>query len=74
MIHDKRTTKVEFSENTMWVTVLDGRRIGIPLTFFPHLLNATSKQLENYIISGNGTDLHWVELDEDISVENLFNL
>lgn len=47
----------------------DGRTIGVPLTWFPHLLHATREQLENCELSPYG--LHWEELDEDISVAGL---
>jgi hypothetical protein len=55
----------------MWVDLADGRRLGVPLAYFPRLLRATSEQRNNYRMSGSGTGLHWEELDEDISVEGL---
>jgi len=53
----------------MWVNLDDGRTIGVPLVWFPRLLNGTAAQRENYFISPSG--LHWDELDEDISVSGL---
>jgi hypothetical protein len=63
--------KLTFDEDTMWVHLVDGRTLGIPLAYFPRLLNAASEQLSQYVISGAGTGLHWEDLDEDISVEHL---
>ena len=63
--------RLSFDTDNMWVELKDGRQLGIPLAFFPRLLNAEKKQLENYTISGGGTGLHWDELDEDISVKSL---
>ncbi len=63
--------KVKFDADTMWVSLADGRTIGIPLAFFPRLLDAEPVQRSKYSISGGGTGLHWDELDEDISVEHL---
>jgi hypothetical protein len=63
--------KVEFDTDNMWVELTDGRKLGIPLAYFPRLLNATKKQREAYEISGAGTGLHWDQIDEDISVERL---
>jgi hypothetical protein len=60
-----------FDRDSMWVHLVDGRTLGIPLAYFPRLLAATPEQLERYLISGGGTGLHWDELDEDISVEHL---
>jgi hypothetical protein len=62
---------VQFDADSMWVSLADGRRIGVPLAYFPRLLRATPKQRERYVISGGGTGLHWDDLDEDISVRAL---
>jgi hypothetical protein len=62
---------LKFEKTTMWVFLSDGRQLGVPLAYFPRLLRATSKQRNQYIISGGGTGLHWDELDEDISVPAL---
>jgi hypothetical protein len=62
-------TAVSFDEHTMWVELSDARTLGVPLAWFPRLLDATSEQRERVEISRLG--LHWEELDEDISVEGL---
>lgn len=66
-----RAIKLRFDEDSMWVELTDGRQLGVPLAYFPRLLNATHEQREKYVISGGGIGLHWDDLDEDISVENL---
>jgi len=63
--------KVWFDEENMWVCLIDGRQLSVPLTYFPRLLNATPEQRKKYEMSGGGTGLHWEELDEDISVPGL---
>jgi hypothetical protein len=55
----------------MWVDLTDGRTLGIPLAWFPILLEATPEQRRQYRIGASGNGLHWEELDEDISVEGL---
>ena len=62
---------VEFDDSMMWVNLTDGRRLGVPLAFFPRLLRATPEQRADLIISGGGQGLHWDALDEDIHVGNL---
>jgi hypothetical protein len=62
-------TKVRFDDDTMWVDLTDGRTIGVPLAWFPRLLNATAAQRARVEISRTG--LHWEELDEDISIDGL---
>jgi len=60
---------VRFDDSTMWVDLVDGRVLGIPLSWFPVLEAATPAQRLNYWLSSRG--LHWDEIDEDISVEGL---
>jgi len=62
-------TAVRFDEHTMWVDLTDGRTIGVPLAWFPRLLNAAPAQRDKVELSRIG--LHWEELDEDISVDGL---
>ncbi len=62
---------VSFDETSMWVELADGRKLAIPLAYFPRLLHATPSQRGRYEISGGGIGLHWDEIDEDISVEGL---
>jgi hypothetical protein len=59
-------TAVRFDEYTMWVDLTDGRTIGVPLAWFPRLLNATEQERQQVELSR--LDLHWEQLDEDISV------
>ncbi len=64
--------KLSFDDNNLWVELADGRKLGVPLAYFPRLLNASQKQREKYEISGGGIGLHWDEINEDISVKGLF--
>jgi hypothetical protein len=62
-------TAVRFDDNTMWVDLTDGRTLGVPLAWFPRLINATPAQRANVEMSRTG--LHWEDLDEDISIAGL---
>ena len=62
---------VEFDTEMMHVTLTDGRRISVPIIWFPLLRAATPDQRTKYEIGGGGTSLHWPELDEDLSVAGL---
>ena len=64
-------TELSFDSNMMWVTLADGRKLGVPLAYFPRLLAAAPEQRQHYEFSGGGTGIHWDELDEDISVSGL---
>ncbi|MBE0534549.1 MAG: DUF2442 domain-containing protein [Phycisphaerae bacterium] len=71
LISDPVARSVRFDADNMWLDFADGRTLGVPLAYFPRLLNATTEQRTKYIISGGGTGLHWEELDEDICVKSL---
>ena len=60
---------VRFDEDTLWVSLSDGRTIAAPLAWFPRLLEAAPEQLAQVELSKGG--LHWDALDEDISVAGL---
>jgi hypothetical protein len=62
-------TSVRFDEHTMWVELTDGRTLGVPLAWFPQLLDATPAEREQVELSRAG--LHWEALDEDVSVAGL---
>jgi hypothetical protein len=60
---------VRFDEHTMWVDLTDGRTIGVPLAWFPRLLNATQQERQQVELSRLG--LHWEHLNEDVSIAGL---
>ncbi|MFH8039018.1 MAG: DUF2442 domain-containing protein [Candidatus Aenigmatarchaeota archaeon] len=51
--------------------LIDGREVRVPLEFYPRLKNATKRQRANYKIIGEGTGIHWPDLDEDLSIEGI---
>ena len=71
LIAEALAIRVSFDPDTMWVDLADGRQLGVPLAYFPRLLQAAPEDRKQYVISGGGTGLHWDNLDEDISVQNL---
>jgi hypothetical protein len=62
-------TNVHFDAETMWVTLGDGRVLGVPLSWFPSLSQASAEQRRQVRITARG--LHWEALDEDISIAGL---
>lgn len=62
---------VEFTDDDLIVSLVDGRKVTVPLVWFPRLSKATRNQLENYEILGDGEGIHWAEIDEDLSVAGL---
>ena len=62
-------TSVRFDDDTLWVSLSDGRTIAAPRAWFPRLLDARPEQRAQVALSPGG--LHWDALDEDISVAGL---
>jgi len=56
---------------TLWIDLDDGRTLGVPLVWFPRLLDATLDQRAAVRIGYGGEGLHWDDIDEDISVAGL---
>ena len=68
---DPRAKEVHCSESELTVFLADGRRISVPLAWFPRLLRASPVQRENFELLGEGHGIHWPDVDEDVSVEGL---
>jgi hypothetical protein len=68
---DERVADVEFTEDMLTVQLMDGRRISVPLVWYPRLLNATEEQRKNWQIIGGGYGIHWEDVDEDLSTEGM---
>ena len=68
---DPRAKEVTLSEDELVVVLADGRRIAVPLAWFPRLLRATADQRQNFEILGDGVGIHWPDVDEDLSVAGL---
>ena len=66
-------SKVRFTDDMLYILLMDGREIGVPLLWFPKLRQANKEQLENWRLIGKGVGIHWEDLDEDLSVSALLN-
>ncbi len=68
---DAVAVSVWCDEENLWVHLADGRKLAVPLAYFPRLLHATPEQRARWELSGGGRGIHWEELDADISVRSL---
>jgi len=59
------------TDDALVVDLTDGRTITVPLIWFPRLSHGAPDERANWRLIGNGTGIHWPDLDEDISVESL---
>ena len=63
--------RVELNDHELCVDLADGRRIIVPLTWFPRLLAANPSARANWQLLGDGDGIHWPDADEDLSVAGL---
>ncbi len=59
------------SSNELEVTLEDGRRVAVPLSFYPTLQRATPAQRRRWILLGGGYAVAWDNLNLDLSVESI---
>jgi hypothetical protein len=64
---------VVVTEDTLTVHLSDGRTLSVPLAWYPRLLHGSPKERNRWRLIGGGEGIHWPDLDEDISVENLLS-
>jgi hypothetical protein len=65
---DPRAVDVGTDDDNLTVDLADGRRVTVPLAWFPRLLHATPGQRRNWRLMGDGQGIHWPDIDEDLSV------
>jgi len=68
---DERVLDVQFTDDTLSVSLRDGRVISVPLVRYPRLLSATPSQRKNWQVAGGGYGIHWPDVDEDLSAGGL---
>jgi hypothetical protein len=64
-------TEVSVSDDALTVQLSDGRSIAAPLAWYPRLSHATATERASWRLIAGGRGIHWPELDEDVSIENL---
>ena len=74
LVIETRTAAVQnvvVSEDSLMVDLVDGRSISVPLAWYPRLLHGQPEERNRWRIIGQGEGIHWPDLDEDISAENI---
>ncbi len=62
---------VSVTNDSLHLDMNDGRSMDVPLAWFPRLLQGSPEERANFRLIGGGEGIHWIDLDEDISVEGL---
>jgi hypothetical protein len=59
------------TDDDLIVHLADGRRIVVPLAWYPRLLHASKAERQHWQLLGDGYAIEWPELDEHIGIEGL---
>ncbi len=71
LVAEVRALNLVVTEDSLVVDLSDGRSISVPLAWFPRLQHGSPQERNNWRWIGDREGIHWPDLDEDISVENL---
>ncbi len=72
----KRTAEPEAkyvvaNDTHLSVQLADGRSVSVPLAWYPRLAAGSPSERNRWELIGDGSAIHWPELDEDLSVEGI---
>ena len=71
--HDPRAVAVEVTDDAITARLADGRTITVPLAWSWRLAEATPEQRARHELLGDGTGIHWPDVDEDISIRGMLD-
>ena len=66
-----RATDVVCTDDEISVALADGRRLVVPIAWFPRLAHASAADRARFELLGEGQGIHWPDIDEDVSVAGL---
>jgi hypothetical protein len=70
-VQEARAQSARVDDDSLIIDLVDGRTITVPLVWFPRLWHSTLEERANLTLLGEGTLLHWPDLDEDLSVSGI---
>ncbi len=70
-IQEPRADEATIRGDSLFVHLMDGRTISVPLVWYPRLWHGTERERENLEIVGEGAYIHWPDLDEDLTVTGI---
>ncbi len=68
---DERAMDVQLTDDELSVILMDGRKITVPLAWYPRLLKATKRHNHRQRFASSFFGIHWPDLGEDLSTEGL---
>ena len=68
-----RIQSITVSDTAIVASFVDGRTVSVPLSWSWRLEQATPRQRCNYELVGDGEEVHWPDIDEDLSADGFLN-
>jgi hypothetical protein len=68
---EPQAAQVATTDDRLIVDLADGRRLAVPLAWYPRLLHALPTERQNWQLLGDGYAIEWPDLDEHIGIEGL---
>ena len=66
-----RLAELSFKGDELTARFSNGSAISVDVNRYPRLRDATPAQRKMWRLTGKGSGVHWENIDEDLSVENL---
>jgi hypothetical protein len=70
-IQEAHAQEVHVREDTLVVELVGGCTITVPLAWYPRLWYGRPKERAHFEILGGGSNIHWLDLDEDLSMAGI---
>ncbi|MBM3745975.1 MAG: DUF2442 domain-containing protein [Acidobacteria bacterium] len=70
-MQEARARSASVTHDALMVELVDGRTIVVPLLWYPRLWHGTPQERSRFEVFGDGTYIHWPDLDEDLTVAGL---
>ena len=71
ILRDPRVKDVRFAAGGLELFLRDGRKISVPLSWFPRLQAASLSDQAVWKVSDDGRGVHWPSIGEELRVEDL---
>lgn len=71
---DPSAEDVEVTDRALRMRLSHGRELSAPLEWFPRVRGATEAQRANRVLISKGSGIHWVDVDDDVSVAGLLRI
>jgi len=68
---EPHAAQVFVTDDELVVHLVDGRKVLVPLAWYPRLLHASTDERNEWELIGDGEGIHWPRLDEDLSVAGI---